>query len=251
MATHITRSQAHTLQGQPPLSSRYNPLGIFGSNQQEAEIIDQFLSFSTRHATPQAFQDHQTPESETPGPWNPDNDEHQSEHSHHSIEWVFYTLTNDGDAPRDPDVPEGGPSDDNNLDFNDPLPGLNPEDDDEAYCNKEQPQDPLVQLAQAIQSLTCTGWHLTSDSTSCTKVQEPNQIDRTDPCKIQVFLVQCELNFQDRPRAFSMDCAKVTFTQSYLKGMALEWFKSDLPRMENPTLCPAWMDNFHKFILEL
>ena len=59
------------------------------------------------------------------------------------------------------------------------------------------------------------------------------------------------INFQDHPRAFSMDCAKVMFTQSYLKGMALEWFKSDLLQMENSVLCAAWMVNFHKFILEL
>ena len=48
-----------------------------------------------------------------------------------------------------------------------------------------------------------------------------------------------------------MDCTKVTFMQSYLKGMALEWFESNLLQMKNPMLHPAWMDNFHKFTLEL
>ena len=77
-----------------------------------------------------------------------------------------------------------------------------------------------------------------SESTLCTKVWEPNQFDGTDPRKLRVFLVQCELNFQDRPKVFHTNCAKVIFTQSYLKGMVLEWFEPDLLQMEDPTLCP-------------
>ena len=63
--------------------------------------------------------------------------------------------------------------------------------------------------------------------------------------------MQCELNYQDRPKAFCTDRAKVTFAQSYLKGMALEWFEPDLLLMEDPTLRPLWMDNFREFVLEL
>ena len=63
--------------------------------------------------------------------------------------------------------------------------------------------------------------------------------------------MQCELNYQDRPKAFRTDCAKVTFVQSYLKGMALEWFEPDLLLMEDPALRPLWMDNFREFVLEL
>ena len=40
--------------------------------------------------------------------------------------------------------------------------------------------------------------------------------------------MQLELNFQDRAKAFRTGRAKVTFTQLYLKGMALEWFEPDL-----------------------
>ena len=39
--------------------------------------------------------------------------------------------------------------------------------------------------------------------------------------------------------------------QSYLKGMALEWFKPDLLQMADPMLHPLWMDNFKEFVLEL
>jgi hypothetical protein len=43
-----------------------------------------------------------------------------------------------------------------------------------------------------------------------------------------VFFVQCELNFQSKPKTFHLDQAKVNFIQSYLKGMALKWFEPDL-----------------------
>ncbi|KAG6325694.1 hypothetical protein ID866_13395, partial [Astraeus odoratus] len=56
----------------------------------------------------------------------------------------------------------------------------------------------------------------------------------SDPKKLCMFLVQCELNFQDRPCAFCNDRTKVTFAQSYLKGMALQWFEPDLLSDSNP-----------------
>ena len=54
-----------------------------------------------------------------------------------------------------------------------------------------------------------------------TKVWEPDVFDGSDTCKSQPFLVQCTLNFRNRPDAFSTDSAKVTFALSYLKGTAL------------------------------
>ena len=65
------------------------------------------------------------------------------------------------------------------------------------------------------------------------------------------FFVQCELNFQDQLKAFWTDWAKVTFAQSYLKGMALKWFKPDLLGMEGPDACPLWMTSWREFIIEL
>ena len=64
-------------------------------------------------------------------------------------------------------------------------------------------------------------------------------------------MLQCKLNYQDHLKAFRTDCTKVTFAQSYLKGMALEWFEPDLLLMEDPALHPLWMDNFREFVLEL
>jgi hypothetical protein len=55
-----------------------------------------------------------------------------------------------------------------------------------------------------------------------TKVHEPDPFDGSDTCKLQPFLVQCQLNFHDRPDTFASDEAKVTFVLSYLKGTALD-----------------------------
>ena len=68
---------------------------------------------------------------------------------------------------------------------------------------------------------------------------------------ICAFLILCELNFQNRPKTFAMDHAKVTYAQSYLRGMALEWFEPDLLNVSNPNARPIWMDNYHQFISEL
>jgi hypothetical protein len=69
--------------------------------------------------------------------------------------------------------------------------------------------------------------------------------------KLQVFLVQCKLNYQDRPLAFVTDCAKVIFVQSYLKGMQLDWLVPDLLYQQDPLSHPLWMDNFKEFKKEL
>ncbi|KAG6330533.1 hypothetical protein ID866_8558 [Astraeus odoratus] len=67
----------------------------------------------------------------------------------------------------------------------------------------------------------------------------------------QAAAVQCKLNFQDHLHVFCLDHSKVTFTQSYLKGMEPEWFKPDLLSSSNLEDCPLWMDNWREFIIEL
>jgi hypothetical protein len=89
---------------------------------------------------------------------------------------------------------------------------------------------------------------VTEDSKA--KVREPDTFDGSEPRKLRAFFVQCELNFQNKPRAFRSDQAKVTFAQSYLKGMALEWFELDLLSGDlNDQL--DWMDDYSAFMLEL
>ncbi|KAG6326123.1 hypothetical protein ID866_12966 [Astraeus odoratus] len=87
-------------------------------------------------------------------------------------------------------------------------------------------------LARAIQNLA---------------LQEPDMFNSSDPKKLCTFLVQCELNFQDRPHTFRNDRTKVTFAQSYLKGMVLQWFEPDLLSDSDPDDRPLWMDNWKEF----
>ena len=112
--------------------------------------------------------------------------------------------------------------------------------------------DPLLLFMQAVQVLTrvasATADH---DSSGKTKVCKPDMFDGTDLHKLHAFLVLCELNFQNCPKAFAMDRTKVTYMQSYLRGMALEWFKPDLLNVSNPNAHPIWMDNYHQFVSEL
>ena len=91
----------------------------------------------------------------------------------------------------------------------------------------------------------------TQDSSSRAKCREPDTFDGSDSKKLHEFLIQCELNFQDRPNSFGSDRAKVAFAQSYLKGAALAWFEPDLLNSDDPDLRPLWMDDYKEFIVEL
>ena len=97
----------------------------------------------------------------------------------------------------------------------------------------------LTLLAQSLSTL--------KKNSEQTKVQEPDVFDGSDTHKLQPFLVQCTLNFRNRPDAFSTDSAKVTFALSYLKGTALDWFKPSLTSGLNL----AWLNDYSDFILEL
>ena len=82
-----------------------------------------------------------------------------------------------------------------------------------------------------------TASHQPSEPQCRMKICEPDQFNGSDPQKLCMFLVQCELNFQDRPRSFDNDRTKVIYAQSYLKGMALDWFEPEL-LLGNPHFCP-------------
>ncbi|KIO07653.1 hypothetical protein M404DRAFT_136047, partial [Pisolithus tinctorius Marx 270] len=142
----------------------------------------------------------------------------------------------DGPNP-DPDYPGGDPNGGGSSD------GGVPKDP------AEPPEDPLIALARAVHALAQSSSR-TGDSAPKTKVHEPDTFDSSNPKKLREFLVQCELNFQDHPRAFCSNRAKVTFTQSYLKGMALAWFEPDLLNPNNYDRL-LWMDDYHEFLQEL
>ncbi|KAG6326067.1 hypothetical protein ID866_13022, partial [Astraeus odoratus] len=111
--------------------------------------------------------------------------------------------------------------------------------------------NPLLALTNTISHLSHATRHRPKDSGAVhTKVHEPNTFDGTDPKKLCEFLVQCELNFHDRPQAFCLDSWKVSFALSFLKGIALTWFKPDLLNAILGTE-PAWADDYSEFVIEL
>ena len=109
----------------------------------------------------------------------------------------------------------------------------------------------LNNLAVAVSCLSCSMCRNNESLSSWVKVWDPDMFNGTDPKKLQTFLVQCELIYSDCPKAFQLDRSKITFAQSYLKGMALEWFKLDLLDTGDPANHPCWMDNWITFIAEL
>ena len=85
-----------------------------------------------------------------------------------------------------------------------------------------------VNLAVAIQQMTQELRRRETQSTKPAKAKEPDTFDGTDPCKLNNFNLLCNLYFRSNPAYFD-DSAKVTFTLSYLQGMALEYFEPQLP----------------------
>jgi len=144
--------------------------------------------------------------------------------------------------------PEDGPEDDPDD------PGDDNNNNNE-FLDAMEELDPSLavfhNLAVAINRLSCSSRHTNDSSSSHAKVREPDTFDGTDPKKLWTFLVQCELCFQDRAKAFHQDRARVMFAQSYLKGMTLEWFELDLLNSSDPADRPCWMDSWVHFVAEL
>ena len=85
---------------------------------------------------------------------------------------------------------------------------------------------------------------------TCTKVREPDLSNRSDPEKLCLFLVQCQLNFNDCPTAFLTDGAKVHYALFFLKGIALSWFEPYLLDMEHAVMPPDFLSDYLFFCKE-
>ena len=108
--------------------------------------------------------------------------------------------------------------------------------------DEAQPADLAAAITLLTQSLSSP-----KKSATRTKVHEPDVFNGSDTRKLQPFLVQCTLNFRNRPDAFTSNSDKVTFALSYLKDTALDWFEPLLTSGESP----PWLDNYSNFIGEL
>ena len=82
--------------------------------------------------------------------------------------------------------------------------------------------------------------------TSLTRLWEPDTFDGSDANKLQVFILQCSLHFQDRANTFSSSKAKVTYALSFLTGPALSWFESALFNLA----LPAWVNDWDLFCVK-
>ena len=113
--------------------------------------------------------------------------------------------------------------------------------------SRQQRSSDVLELAEAIMSLSRKGKSSTSTST---KIRKPDPFDGSDPEKLRTFLVQLNLVFRAEPDSFKYDRDKVNYAVSYLKGTALEWFEPDLLKegLHEPAWCSDW-DEF-KQILE-
>ena len=196
------------------------------SRRRAPASVSQFKSFTARDP----------PTSSTP---HRDAARHESEHRHS----VPGDLFPEDDYPGN-EGPENDPGDDDVDD-----------EDDENFLDTLGKLEPsmavLNNLALTVNRLSHSACRSNESSSSCAKVQDPDTFDGTEPKKLWTFLVQCKLIFTDRPKAFCQYWAKVTFTQSYLKGMALEWFELDLLDSADPNNCPHWMDSWVAFVAEL
>ena len=148
-------------------------------------------------------------------------------------------IDNTQDLPNDP--PDPGDGDDSDEDPEDPH-----NDDGVPLSNRnERFLEVMSSLTAGISSLCQPP---SAPRPEKVKVQEPDTFDGSDPCKLQDFLISCNLHFQDRAHVFSSDEKKILFILSYLKGAAINWFE---PGLMDPTNSVHWMWDFPTFINEL
>jgi len=112
-------------------------------------------------------------------------------------------LDNNDDANPDYDP-------DQNPDY-DPDPNPDPDDDGDDFNEDDNGQDDSGNsvvgptLADAIALLAQTLNQPRETPAPSSKVREPDQFDGSDSRKLRTFLMQLELNFNDRPTVFRRD----------------------------------------------
>jgi len=205
--------------------------GLVSMRQDPTPIVNTFTSFSQRRASisgpAQSISElmncrHPEAPTRTPSGLAPDDEDPDDE---------------------DDDTPGGNPPDDEGGD-----PDDEPDHDEDDGLNAQD--HVFMRLSKAINNLAHNNRRTSSSDDSKVKVREPDTFDGSEPRKLRAFFVQCELNFQSKPKTFRLDWAKVNFAQSYLKGMALEWFEPDL-LSDGLSPRPDWMDDYSEFMLEL
>jgi hypothetical protein len=146
---------------------------------------------------------------------------------------------NHEDPPDDPEIPNNPDDPDNDPD--------DPDDNDEPQQDLPDKPDELSAgeaVRLLVNVLKSTGKPPKS------KVREPDTFDRSNLKKLQTFLAQCRLNFQDQPMSYPSERSKVTYALSYLSGTAMQWFEPVI--LEPPTLnANHFMNDYGLFVDEL
>src|SRR5882672_9961370 len=104
-----------------------------------------------------------------------------------------------------------------------------------------EPLSEAQKFAKAIGELVKIG------GSSKPKLGEPDPFNGSNSRKLRTFILQCRLNFRDHPDLFQEDKSKVNYVLSYLKGTALDCFKSTIFDPNKPD----WASNFDLFSKEL
>ncbi|KAF5345974.1 hypothetical protein D9756_010902 [Leucocoprinus leucothites] len=82
------------------------------------------------------------------------------------------------------------------------------------------------------------------------KARLPDTFSRTDPDKLNIFLIQCRLYFHANPTQFQEDSQKVNFAMSYLTSVALDWVEVALTQEEQGVF-HDWIMDWDAFTCEL
>jgi hypothetical protein len=138
-------------------------------------------------------------------------------------------------------------------------PGGNPDHgsggdpDDDPDGSEGQPDDDDDETPNLAAALALLAKSLQKPCSKNTKIRELDAFDGSDPKKLRLFIVQCQMNFDNRPNAFSTERAKVNYALSYLKGNALEWFEPTLFRVQYDSIFqpPLWYSDYSAFVSEL
>jgi len=81
------------------------------------------------------------------------------------------------------------------------------------------------------------------------KVRELEPFNGRDPNKLKTFILQCRFYFRSSSDSFQDEACRITFAISYLRDVALEWFKPGLSGLtEEP---PTWLEDWDAFVKEL
>src|SRR5882724_10110475 len=120
---------------------------------------------------------------------------------------------------------------------------IDPMDDD----TMDPTSGPTTQDQEASAFVKAVSRIIGNDSGSKPKLRETDPFDGSDSRKLHTFILQCKLNFRDRPDMFQDNTTKVNYVLSHLKGSTLDCFE---PTLLDP-IAPIWLSDLNLFIEEL